>query len=136
MDPQAVRLRFFCHIRHFTHAMAARMTQVDYDRELSLAAFADRAGHDMVGMATLIGDANADTGEFALQVRADFGRCGLGTHLLQRLIEQGRRQGLRLLYGDVLNENVPMLRLADRLGFERRAHPDEPECLRVELRLG
>src|SRR5699024_3029926 len=38
LSPEEVRLRFFSTIRQFSHDMAARMTQIDYDREVSLVA--------------------------------------------------------------------------------------------------
>ena len=45
---------------------------------------------------------------------------GLGSHLMQRLIEVARQRGVKRLIGTVLRENTPMLTLAGELGFTVR----------------
>jgi GNAT superfamily N-acetyltransferase len=135
LDTESVRLRFFAYIRHFSHAMAARMTQIDYDRELGLIAFTADATPHAVGLATLISDPDGVEGEYAILVHQAIAGEGLGRRLMEQLIEHARAIGLRRVIGDVLQENTPMLDLATRLGFHSRRHPDEPGCLRVELDL-
>ena len=34
--PEDRRLRFFAHVKEIDHRMAARLTQIDYDREMAL----------------------------------------------------------------------------------------------------
>src|SRR5690606_12258505 len=36
LSPQSIRMRFFGQIKEMSHAMGARLTQIDYDREMAL----------------------------------------------------------------------------------------------------
>ncbi|MGH8518359.1 MAG: GNAT family N-acetyltransferase, partial [Panacagrimonas sp.] len=136
LDPETVRLRFFAHIRHFSHTMAARMTQIDYDRELALVAHPLDAPESLRAIGTLIADPDNASAEFALLVRPDHARLGLGRQLLAALIEHARRRGIGRVSGVVLADNEPMLTLARSMGFVRRLDPDDATCRRVELQLG
>ncbi|HVT35464.1 MAG TPA: GNAT family N-acetyltransferase [Nevskiaceae bacterium] len=135
LDPDEVRYRFFIHLRHFSHDMAARMTQIDYDRELALVAFVEGHEQEVVGTGTLIADADGREAEFALLVHHAHARRGLGRHLLTRLLEHARAQGIGTVYGDVLADNRSMLTLAQRLGFSSKPDPLDPGCRRVEISL-
>ena len=135
LDVEIVRLRFFAHIRHFGHAMAARMTQIDYDRELALVLHVRDQPEQLRAIGTVISDPDGVEAEFALLVHQDYARLGLGRHMLQALVEHARRSGVALVWGQVLAENTAMLGLAQALGFKRRNDPHEPTCRRVELRL-
>ena len=135
LDAETVRLRFFAHIRYFSHAMAARMTQIDYDRELALVAHAVNAPDALRAIGTLIADPDNAAAEFALLVRRDCGRLGLGRLLLGALVDHARRRGIGRVWGVVLAENRPMLELARAMGFRRQLDPDDASCRRVELLL-
>ena len=61
---------------------------------------------------------------------------GLGRHLLQKLVKWGRGRSLEQLFGDIPEANVPMLELADSMGFRPVEAPDVPAGLvRVVLEL-
>ena len=60
--------------------------------------------------------------EFAILVTDAHQRSGLGTELLRRLVEIGRREGRKRITGDVLPENTGMQRAAQKLGFKIRFH--------------
>src|SRR3546814_14482508 len=57
LDPEDVRMRFFSHMREMSPTMAARLTQLDYNREMALVAIPaegpDRRG---LGVVRLIAD--------------------------------------------------------------------------------
>jgi L-amino acid N-acyltransferase YncA len=58
-----------------------------------------------------------DTGETAVFVHQGWRGHGIGKLLLKELIEEGRRQDLRRVWGMAAPDNFVMLRLADSLGF-------------------
>lgn len=58
-----------------------------------------------------------DSGETAVFVHQSWRGHGIGKLLLQELIEEGRRQDLRRVWGMAAPDNFVMLRLADSLGF-------------------
>jgi len=47
-------------------------------------------------------------------------RRGVGTLLLEKLLEVGRAEGLRRITADILFDNYPMQRISRGLGFELR----------------
>ena len=128
-----IRMRFHGVIKEFAHPTAARLSQIDYDREMAFVAL----GHEqrMLGVARLVGDPENEVAEFAILVRSDIKRRGLGRALMAALIDHARARGLHLLVGSVLRENRAMLALSARLGFV----PDEPsagdDTVRVTLDL-
>ncbi len=134
LDPEEVRLRFFLHIRNFSHDMAARMTQVDYDRELSLVVVPPEGGERIVAMATLVMDPDNAEAEYAILVHHDWAGQGIGKHLMRCLLDVARARGVGTVYGDVLAENGPMLAVVRSLGFTIRRDPEDPQCMRVSLR--
>jgi len=63
-------------------------------------------------------------------VASAFGKVGLATALMNTLIDEARRRGLKEMEGFVLAQNQPMLRLARRLGFRIEPDPgDASVCL-------
>ncbi len=133
LSPEEVRLRFFGYIRHFSHDMAARVTQVDYDRELTLAASCLNEPGEIVALATLIADADGGDAEYAVLVHHDHVRHGLGRHLLERLLQIARERGVAKVHGSILAENVPMLSLVNSLGFVVTVPPDDRSTRHVEI---
>ncbi|MEC9359578.1 MAG: GNAT family N-acetyltransferase [Pseudomonadota bacterium] len=134
-DPENIRLRFFGYIRQFSHAMAARLTQLDYDREIAFVAI-PRGTARIVALAHLMADPDAGSAEFSLLVHQDFARVGLGRFLLGELVHHGRRQGIHTVFGEILAENRPMLSLARALGFTVRHAPHDPGSMHAEIQTG
>ena len=56
-------------------------------------------------------------GEVAISILKDFRGVGLGTKLLQILIDQARKVGFRLLILDAFSENTPAFILYEKMGF-------------------
>lgn len=117
-----VRLRFHGGLRTLPQALAARLSQIDYDREMAMIAL-DDAG-EIVGVSRLIADPEGEAAEFALLVRTDHQKQGLGRALLSNIVAFARRRNLRRVWGDVMSDNERMLMLTDALGFRREASED------------
>ncbi|MGO1886770.1 MAG: GNAT family N-acetyltransferase, partial [Halomonas sp.] len=79
-----VRLRFFAAIRRFDHAFAARLTQIDYDREMAFIAM-PQGKQEIVGVVRLSADPDKEKAEFAIMVRSDMKGTGLGYRLMQQM---------------------------------------------------
>ena len=89
----------------------------------------------MLGVARLtIETANAEEGEFAIVVRDDYQRKGIGSKLMDALIQAARDRHVREINGHVLAANPGMTRFAEDLGFDVRPG-DEPEVRKLVLRL-
>ncbi len=135
MDPDDVRMRFFAQMREMSPAMAARLTQLDYNREMALAAFPaegeDRSG---LGVVRLVADPDNQRAEFAITIRSDAKGRGLGRALMERIMDYAVKRGIGEVWGDVLADNARMLALCDELGFERGAPEDGIVRVRRRLR--
>lgn len=136
-SPEDLRLRFFQPIRELSHDMAARMTQIDYNRELALVAVAPGipGQTEVYGVVDISADPDNVKAEYSIIVDRQMMRLGLGRLLMQRIIEYARQRGLREIYGVVLAENEPMLQLNRALGFSVRMPPDDAGIRHVALRL-
>jgi len=55
--------------------------------------------------------------------------------MMRRIIECARMRGIREIFGEVLSENIPMLKLCKALGFTLQRMPDDPGVLMVSLAL-
>ncbi|MBS0409961.1 MAG: bifunctional acetate--CoA ligase family protein/GNAT family N-acetyltransferase [Proteobacteria bacterium] len=116
-----VRLRFRSGLRRLPEEWAARLSQIDYDREMALCAVTPQG--DILGVARLASDPEGVEAEFALMVRSDRQHQGLGHALLSRVVDFGQSRGLTRIYGEVERGNHRMLQVARDLGF--RAGPSE-----------
>ena len=130
MSPEDLRLRFFTAMRGLSHQLAARMTQIDYDREMALIALPAEA--DMaLGVSRFAADPDNRRAEYAVEVRSDWKGRGLGYLLMTRLIDVARRRGIGELVGEVLRENAAMLQMCRALGFTIRADAKDPSLVQV-----
>ncbi|MGK9235273.1 GNAT family N-acetyltransferase [Inquilinus limosus] len=135
-SPEDVRLRFFSAMRSFSHEFAARLTQIDYDREMALVAEGAEDGRRvLLGAVRIIADPDGETAEYGIMVRSDLKGLGLGHRLMTEIIGYARSRGLKQIFGEVLRENVTMLRMAEELGFAREDVPDEPGLIHVTISL-
>jgi len=132
MSPEDLRLRFFTPVRGISHAVAARLTQIDYDREMALIASSNGTA---LGIAHFFADPDRLSAEYAVAVRSDWQGRGVGYVLMNRLIEIARQRGVGELVGEVLRENQPMLAMCRELGFAVEPDPAEPGVERVKKAL-
>jgi acetyltransferase len=137
-SPTAAAFRFSDPVGKVTREMVVRYCHIDYDREIALVALRAAAGKrpaSMLGAARLtIERESSDEGEFAIAVRDDYQRTGIGSSLMDALIEAARDRHVREIVGHVKADNARMLRFAENLGFEvLPSH--ETDVRRVVLRL-
>ena len=128
LDPEDIRLRVFYSRRSIEHSELARLTQIDYAREMAFIATRSMAndGEETLGTVRATVDPDNQTAEFGVIVRSDLKGSGLGHRLMTKMIEHLRARGTHRLVGTVLRENKGMLELATRLGFEEGAIPGDP----------
>ncbi len=114
--------RFLSTFRELPDAEIARLTQIDYDREMAFVAQEPDApeGAQMLGVARVSTDPDNLEAEFAVLVRSDFKRRGLGRLLLAKLIRYCRDRGTAHMTSSVLSGNRRMLGLGAALGFTTR----------------
>ncbi len=134
LSPEDIRYRFFSAVRELSAEQMARLTQVDYDREMAFVAEREATG-ETVGVSRLVCEPDGRTGEFAVIVQADMKGRGLASHLMRRLIAWAATRGLSEVVGQVLADNAPMLAFVRHLGFTVRRMPEDPEVMEARLAL-
>ncbi len=129
-----LRLRFFAPLKSFSHAFLARLTQLDYAREMAFIAIEEGSG-DAAGAVRLHADPGHVEAEYAILLRSDLKGIGLGRALMELIIDWARAEQLERVHSQVLAENGPMLALCRDLGFEVRLDPEDISIRRVTLDL-
>ena len=127
------RLRFFTAAPNLSHRLMARLTQIDYAREMAFVAISSAGA--LLGVVRLVADPDYTRGEYAILVRSDLKGHGLGWRLMQHLIAYAKSEKLEELHGSVLTSNTRMLKMCRELGFAVEPQPGDASVRRVVLRL-
>jgi len=137
LDPEDIRMRVFYSRRSIEHSELARLTQIDYAREMAFIATrpTGQAGEETLGAVRVAIDPDNHDAEFGVIVRSDLKGSGLGYRLMDKMIGHLRERGTRRMVGTVLRENPAMLELAGSLGFQVSVEPDAPDLRKVVLEL-
>jgi acetyltransferase len=119
LSEQDLMYRFFHYVKHIPRRDMARLTQIDYDREMAFIASAQGADGEAetLGVVRIVAAPDNRTAEFAIIVRSDMKGQGLGSALLRKIINYSRERGIRIFSGDVMYDNQPMLDLLKAFGF-------------------
>ena len=126
LSPEAKYYRFMQTIDELTPEMLVRFTQLDYSREMALIAVIQEAQKRVqLGVARYTTNPDRRSCEFALAVSDRRRRLGIGSQLMEALMDAARSQGIHLIEGEVLSDNQRMLSLMQRLGFSIRSSPDD-----------
>jgi acetyltransferase len=127
LEPEDIRFRFFGMVRSLPHSQMARLTQIDYDREMAFIATPADGGArtETLGVVRTASDPDNHCAEFSIIVRSDLKGHGLGHALLEKMIRYCRERGTGEMIGQVLLDNTAMLDLARSLGFTIRPLPED-----------
>jgi acetyltransferase len=134
LTPDDIRMRFFTAKPDLSFKFLARLTQIDYAREMAFVAIAAETG-ELLGVSRLVADPDYTRAEYGVLVRSDLKSKGLGWRLMQHLIGYAQREGLEELYGEVLATNTTMLRMCGEMGFHIEPEDDDVGLRKVILNL-
>ncbi|MBE0365394.1 acetyltransferase [Pseudoalteromonas ulvae UL12] len=110
--------RFFGELPDFSHEQLAKMTQIDYDREMAFIVSKETSqGWQTLGVSRVLMDPDNHEAEFAIVIRSDLKGLGLGRVLMQSAIDHCKNQQVSIISGITLPENTGMIALAKKLGF-------------------
>ncbi len=119
--------RYFAELPQFSHEQMARLAQIDYEREMAFVAVANDAhgNEEILGVVRAQREPDNTFAEFAMAIRSDLKGIGLGSRMLQKMIDYSRAQGTQQLIGCTMLENAGMANLARKLGFMVKFNRDE-----------
>jgi acetyltransferase len=130
LSEQSVYLRYFRSFQldqRVEHERLTRICFVDYDRTIALVIeFINPTTNEgeIVAAGRLTRLVNPEEAEFAIIVRDDFQRRGLGKQLLEHLVQVGQTEGIKHIVAYMLPENRGMIQVAEKLGFRMEREED------------
>ena len=112
--------RFFADVGELGHEELARMTQIDYDREMAFVAVGQDGAFNqqILGVVRAISNPDLSDAEFAILIRSDLKGMGLGKLMMEKIVRYARERGIGQLSGMTMPSNRGMINLAKRLGFQ------------------
>jgi len=134
VTPEDFRMRFLVPTRTLSEEAIARLSQLDYSRDIAFVALESDSAR-LAAIVRYSADPDHVSAEYGALVRSDLQGRGLGTAMLRLLIEYARADGLGELTGLVLRENTEMLEVAAGLGFKPSVEEEAVELVRVTLPL-
>jgi len=123
LSERSVYMRYFHMLsldRRVEHDRLTRICFIDYDREMALVVehSAPETGEKVVlGVGRLSKLHGVQGAEVAIVISDRFQRKGLGTELLNRLLQIGRDEKLDFVVAEILRENPEMQRMVKKVGF-------------------
>jgi acetyltransferase len=131
LEPEDVRMRMFVQMRELSPPQLARMTQIDYDREMAFIVTRKRPDGrpETLGVVRVVSDPDNISAEFAITVRSDLKGKGLGRMQMEKVIRYCRDRGTQEIVGETLSYNKGLLNLVESLGFRKRRSLDSDTIL-------
>lgn len=123
LSERSVYLRYFSLIKlsqRTAHERLTRMCFIDYDRDMALIAETEAevtGQREILGVCRITRMRNPLEVEFALLIRDDYQRRGIGHQLLANILDIARQEGIHTVRADILRENEGMQRVCRKLGF-------------------
>jgi acetyltransferase len=115
---ESVRYRFFNIIKDTPHEVRVRYSNIDYDREIGIVTELEEKGRrQILGVVRLIIESDGKNGEIAFIVADPWQGLGLGTKMVDYMIEICKDKGLETVYAFMLPDNYRAIRLLKRMGF-------------------
>jgi len=118
LSPESVHYRFFRMIKTMPHEKLQEFVRVDYDADMALVVLTDSSEHaPIVGIAHYSKDARTNFADAAFLVRDDWQGKGIGTQLMNNLVDAAIAHGIAGFTADVLVQNHGMLRVFHKCGY-------------------
>jgi acetyltransferase len=115
---ESIRYRFFHIIKETPHEMRVRYCNIDYDREIAIVAELTRnTWRQIIGVVRVPIEPHRKTGEIAVIVADPWQNLGLGSKLVDYMIEICKDKQLETIYGIMLSENSRAINLMTKMGF-------------------
>ena len=107
--------RFMINIKELSLDTLCHCTQLDYSRDMG---FLMRNNNgEIIAIAHYFSDALKEKCEFSITVSDNQQRKGIGVILMEYLCKTAKQYGFKTIYGEILSDNIPMLTLAQKVGF-------------------
>jgi len=138
LSEESVHFRYFGMLpldQRIAHERLRRICFTDFDREIALVVEHRRGGaSEILGVGRLSKLHGLDEAEFAIVIGDKWQGHGLGTRLLELLVQIGREEKLSRIIGHILPDNAAMRHVARKVGFDLQLDPAAEEW-KAQIRL-
>jgi acetyltransferase len=136
LSPQSRYLRFHGTLKDLSNKELKRFTEPDSRNEVALIVLrSGETGEEEIGVARYVIDSDRANCEFAIVVADAWQKRGIGTRLMNALINHIQASGVKRISGSVLKRNSAMLKFIKQLGVAETDIPDDPSILLVTKNL-
>jgi acetyltransferase len=116
---ESIRFRFFQIIKDTPHETRVRYCNIDYDREIAIVAELNENGRRRIlGVVRVSLEPNRKNGEIAFIVADPWQGLGLGTKMIDHVIDICEDMGVEEVYAIMLPDNRRAISLMEKMGFE------------------
>ncbi len=110
--------RFFTHQVAMPHSKLQHLVNPDYEEEMAITGLIKKEGRDfIIAVGRYYLDLSTNMAEIAFIVRDNYQQKGIGTFLLQYLIEIAKKRGIKGFKAEILTENMVMLHVIHKCGY-------------------
>jgi GNAT superfamily N-acetyltransferase len=136
LSPAAKHFRFLGGVRELPPEELKRMCDVDGKDSMAFVATIRQGGREVeIGVARYSPAAGTNSREMAVTVSDEWQNRGLGTSLVNHLIETAKLNGVKRLYSVDLVDNTAMAALAKDLDMASTPDPSDPRQVIYSLAL-
>ncbi|HMK95624.1 MAG TPA: GNAT family N-acetyltransferase [Candidatus Limnocylindrales bacterium] len=115
---ESIRYRFFQVLKDTPHEVRVRYCNIDYDREIAIVAEVVKSGQrKILGVARISIEPDGKSGEIAFIVTDRWQGLGLGTKMVDYVLDIAKEKGVENVYAIVLPDNTRALSLLKKIGF-------------------
>lgn len=119
-----IQRRYGYLVKSMTRGRAHELVAVDQEKDLALGVFEVKGPLQRIhAVGRYYLDPDGKSAEIAFVVREDKRRTGMGSLLLNRMLEVAKRRKLQSVWAQVASDNLPMLRLFQKYGAEIEKKP-------------
>jgi acetyltransferase len=116
---ESIRYRFFEMLKDTPHEVRVRYCNIDYDREIAIVAELNEEGHKKIlGVGRLSMEPDGKSGEIAFIIGDQWQGLGLGTKIVDYVLEIAKEMGVETVYAIMLPDNQRALNLTMKMGFK------------------
>jgi acetyltransferase len=133
---ETIRYRFFGTIKiPLTYEFSVSCTDIDYDKEIAIVAELEEDGkRKLLGVVRLFIEPLLKTGEIAFVVADKWHRQGLGSKLVNYIIEISKDKRLDAIHAVILRDNYKVIGLMKKIGFDLEFHDEDIVLATLDLK--
>ena len=116
---ESIRYRFFQLLKDTPHEVRVRYCNIDYDREIAIVAeLTEKDRKRILGVGRLSIEPDEKSGELAFIIGDQWQGLGLGTKMVDYVLEIAKEMGVETVYAIMLPDNYRALNLTRKMGFK------------------